>query len=261
MTRRLLALFAFSIFSSTAVVGQFVAPAPGPQSEPTTDPTTEVEPLAEPTKEALQQLVGGLASESFEIRERAHAALDKYAAQFPEVLRESLSKDYIDSVDPEVRYRLAEVIYDAVVEDMEHSGFLGIIMLSSSVQVDGKVLASIQVNKVLLNSAASRAGLRSGDQIIQVDEMTFDAAPIKRPQQFRARADAPNLLKFKDYIGGKKHGAKVHLKIQRVVNRQLRIIEVDVRLGRRTRELMDPEEKRAEDLFFDQWMESRKNRK
>ena len=143
---------------------------------------------------------------------------------------------------------------------MEHSGFLGIIMLASSVQIEGKVVASIQINQVLLNSAASRAGLQARDQIIQVDAMTFDAAPANRARQPLRATNSPNLLKFKDYIGGKKNGAKVQLKVQRIVDGQLKILEVDVRLGRRTRELMDSDEKRQEELFFDQWMERQKTK-
>ena len=87
--------------------------APQPKAE---------EPLAEPTPAALRKLSTGLASESFEIRERSQAALSKYALQYPEVVKSALGKDFLETADPEVKFRLADVIYDAVVDYMEHSG-------------------------------------------------------------------------------------------------------------------------------------------
>ena len=226
------------------------------------EPPTKVseEPLAEPKVEDLQKIASGLASESFQIRERSQAALAKYARQYPDKVKEGLAPSYLESVDAEVRYRLAEVIYDAVVDEMEHSGFLGIIMMNSAITLENKMVPSIQVSQVLKNSAAARAGVRSGDQIIQVDDLTFDKvpSPVKPGAIAGGFRTSPSLKLFQDYIGGRKKGAKVKLKIQRNVTGKPRVFEVDVRLGRRTRDLMLDEERLKEERFFDQWLQSRK---
>lgn len=238
------------------VVGVPQAQATSPSSE-TGAPVAEEETiLPEPSVAEMRKLVGGMASEVFDIRERSQAALSKYAQQHPDAVRDGLAKDYVDSLDPEVRYRLAEVLYDAVVEDMEHSGFLGIIMIQSQAVVNGRVQGSVQVSKVLPNSAAARGGLRPGDQIVQVDDLTFKRPPPNQLPVQRVE-NSPNLLAFKDYIGGRKKGARVVLKIQRLVDRKSTTIEVPVRLGRRSRELMEDEELRAEDRFFEDWLQNR----
>ena len=233
-----------------------VLPQPTGAEPPTQSPEVQ---LAEPTVEDLQKIATGLASESFQIREKSQAALAKYARQYPEKVKEGLAPSYLESVDAEVRFRLAEVIYDAVVDEMEHSGFLGIIMLTSAITVDNRLVSSIQVSQVLRNSAAARAGVRSGDQIIQVDDLTFDSVPRGRQPgvvggRFRT---SPSLELFKDYIGGRKKGTKVKLKFQRNVGGKPRMMEVDVRLGRRTRDLMEDHERVQEERFFDQWLKSR----
>lgn len=244
-------------------------PRPAPPQAPNTPPPTgqEIElptdtvveaPLPKPSAAQLRQLAGGLASENFSIRERSQAALSKYASQHPETLKKALAKDYVDSLDPEVRYRLAEVIYEAVVEDMEHSGFLGIIMQSADVQVAGRVKSSIAVARVLPNSAAARAGLRVGDQIIQVDDLTFSpSAPLVRQQVRVAGQTSPNLTKFKNYIGGRKKGTEVTLQVQRS---GAGVVKIPVQLGRRTRDLMEPQELKAEDQFFEKWLQEQAGR-
>ncbi len=227
----------------------------GAASETPFPQLAQEEPLAEPTAGELRQLVGGLASESFAIRERSQAALRKYAEQHPLVVRKTLANDYVESLDPEVRYRLAEVLYDAVVDDMVHSGFLGIIMRPRNVVIDRKSVSCIGVDSILPNSAAARAGLQLGDEIIQVDNLTFNAMPMVRQQGQIPVQTSPNLLKFKTYIGGRKQGTEVTLKIRRIVDGKATIFEVPVRLGRRTRDLMEPEELRAEDEFFEKWLQ------
>ena len=238
-----------------AVVVNELAVAPAEQAEDI--------PLAPPTAEALRQLAGGLASEHFEIRDRSQAALAKYSRLYPQEVKDGLAQDYVDSLDPEMRYRLAEVIYDAVVEGMEHSGFLGIIMLPSIAIVEDLRVPSIQVNTVLPKSAAAEAGLRPGDQIIQVDDLIFDApggAAPRQPNVFRGGFQTDeNLNKFKDYIGGRKKGTKVTLKVQRRVGNELRMLDVDVRLGKRARDLMEPAERTEEERFFDQWLQNRRS--
>ena len=246
------------LLSLTTAFAQQVQVQPQPtESEPVVQPAASQ--LAEPNVEDLQKIASGLASESFQIREKSQAALAKYARQYPGKVKEGLAPSYLDSVDAEVRYRLAEVIYDAVVDEMEHSGFLGIIMLTSAITMDNKLVPSIQVSQVLKDSAADRAGVRAGDQIIQVDDLTFDGVPRARQPgvvagRFRTSA---SLELFKDYIGGRKKGTKVKLKLQRNVGGKPRMMEVDVRLGRRTRELMEDHERVEEERFFDQWLKSR----
>ena len=246
------------LVSLTSVLAQQIQVQPQPAGGEPPVKSNEVQ-LAEPKAEDLQKIASGLASESFKIREKSQAALAKYARQFPNKVKEGLAPSYLESVDAEVRYRLAEVIYDAVVDEMEHSGFLGIIMLNSAITVNKKMVSSIQVSQVLKDSAAARAGVRSGDQIIQVDELTFDGVPRARQPgavagRFRTSA---SLELFKDYIGGRKKGTKVTLKLQRNVGGKPRMLEVDVRLGRRTRDLMEDHERVQEERFFDQWLKSR----
>lgn len=235
-------------------------PAPQPAAEPVAE-----KPLPEPKGEDLQKLASGLNSDSFEIRDRSQAALAKYARLYPSKVKESLAEDFLSSVDPEVRYRLAEVIYDAVVDDMGHSGFLGIIMEPSTVTIDNQLTSSIQIREVLKSSAASRAGLQVRDHIIQVDGHHLSKIPADLGAALEAQAQAPqlrgrptdlNTKRFQTYIGGRKKGSKVTLKVHRAVGREFRTLEVDVRLGRRTRDLMLPAERAEEERFFDNWIKS-----
>jgi hypothetical protein len=213
--------------------------------------------LAEPSKAELRQLLAGLTSENFAVRERTQAALARYAREFPEVVKEGLAEDYAKAFhDPEQRYRLAEVLFDAVVEEMGHRGFLGIIMYERSTEIEGRRRPSILVREVGEGSAAARAGLRPGDQILQVDDLQF--VPNARVQgQFRAPATASlsqNMERFKAYIEKKKKGGEVNLKVARESGGISQMLDVKVELGRRPRELMEPAERLEEDRFFEQWL-------
>ena len=223
-----------------------------PAQEPPVSEAVEAEGvLPVPTVADLRQLATGLGSESFEIRERSQASLAKYARQHPDAVRDALVKDCVSSPDPEVRYRLAQVLYDVVVEEKEHNGFLGIMMTPSNVLISGRIAPSIQVNDVIKDSAAAGAGLQPLDQIVQVDDVKFRPAPLNQPRGASAQG---NMRRFMDYIAGRKRGTRVRLKIQRN-GRQSEMLEVGVELGRRPRELMEEEELRATDQFFDNWLQ------
>ncbi len=224
---------------------------------------TEIEPeeekLPEPTVKQLEQLVAGLGAEAFDIRERSQAALDKYAKQYPELLQKTLVSPYLKSSDPEVRYRLGKVVYNAVSEEIPHSGFLGILMMGSQTVLDGrKVVGSIRISQVLPNTAAARAGLRMGDHIIQVDKMTFNTMP---PQQQAVPAiNHPNLDKFKTYIGNQKEGSSVDLQVRRYDAGKQRDLKVRVNLGRRPADLVDKGEADRKERYFDQWLAEERQR-
>lgn len=60
--------------------------------------------LPEPRLAELRHLVGGLASESFAVREGAQAALARYAEEHPDAVKRGLAEVYMSSQDPEQRY-------------------------------------------------------------------------------------------------------------------------------------------------------------
>ena len=217
------------------------------------------EKLPKPSAKELQQLVGGLGAESFSLREKSQAALDKYASQYPKEVQKGLVSTYLEATDPEVRYRLGSVVFTAVSEDIPHSGFLGILMTGSQTVLDGrKVVGSIRISQVLPKTAASRAGLRAGDHIVKVDEMTFNTMP---PQQRAVpAANHPNLDKFKTYIGNRKEGSSVNLHVRRVDRGKQRTLEMQVYLGRRPANLIDKGEADRKEQYFDQWLTGERER-
>lgn len=229
-------------------------PEPGDPADQVEGVTPEIEPLPKPTAAALRELLSGLSSDSFDIRERTHVALERYSKEHPQALREALALDYVQAVDPELKHRLGEAMYEAVVDSMDHSGFLGIIMRQGFVDE----LPCILVDDVLPHSAASRAGLRPGDHILQVDDLKFDPLPLRNGQQVRLfGATTPTLTKFKEYISGRKRGTPVDLKVQRGIAEGARILNLNVRLGRRTRDIMElsePIELEKQERYFDQWI-------
>ncbi len=213
--------------------------------------------LPEPRLAELRHLVGGLASESFAVREGAQAALARYAEEHPDAVKRGLAEVYMSSQDPEQRYRLAEVIYDAVVEEMAHSGFLGIMMHERPLLVQGKQSASILVREVGKGSAADRAGLRPGDHILQVDDLRF--MPNNRPVPggaglLASSTYSPNMTRFKSYIEQQKKGAEVNLKVIRSAGGAEDVMDVKVKLGKRPRDLMEPAERLEEEQFFEKWL-------
>ncbi len=239
------ALLVTSVMGQTQTPGAS-SPAPAPSAE---TPAPEETPLPEPSDQELRQLAMGLGAEAFEIRERSQAALSKYVGLYPKKVREVLGVTYVKNLDPEIRNRLGEVIYDAVVDQMEHNGFLGIQMNTSQTALENRrFVSSIVVIEVLPNTAAHKAGLLPGDQIIQVDDMTFKTLP---PAQARVVGrEHPNLKQFKEYISGKKEGQPVNLKVRR----SNKTLNMSLNLGRRARQYMETPELEKEDRFFENWL-------
>ena len=214
------------------------------------------ETLPLPSNEDLDQLVAGLGAESFALREKAHAALEKYSKHYPEHLKTALLPKYQESTDPEIRFRLVSVLFKSFRQEMRNTpkGFLGIWMHSQRVVVKGKkAVGSILVRQVMVGSAAEQAGLRAGDKIIAVDDLTF---PIPVARQGRPAPLQPSLVqdhvdKFKSYIESKQRGDKVTLKIQR----QQQQLSIDVQLGKRPAHLTDRSQEAKEERAFDQWID------
>ena len=121
----------------------------------------------------LDQLFNQLGSERYEIRQKAHdQILEEGKKNKESILNRSLDI-YLESTDPEIRYRLRSAMFGIVSGNLRPEGFIGIRMMDSPMRIinDGAVenIRAVQILSVVPNSAASKAGLKPGDRITHLD--------------------------------------------------------------------------------------------
>lgn len=230
------------------------APEPPAAAVPEEQATEEAPPIAPPREGDLTKLVAGLAADSFAVREKAHSALNQYAKHHPEAIQEPLLDTYLSTEDAEVRYRLEAVLFESVKAEFRDRprGFLGIKMTASLVQDAGKMRGSIQIEDVIPDTGAARAGLMRGDNIVAVDDVTFETlnAPARRS------ISNANTQKFKQYIESKQEGDQVKVKVRR----QQQDLTLTVRLGNFPDYLRN-NQPIEEELHFDNWLESERKKR
>ena len=192
----------------------------------------------------LDQLFNQLGSERYEIRQKAHdQILEEGKKNKESILNRSLDI-YLESTDPEIRYRLRSAMFGIVSGNLRPEGFIGIRMMDSPMRIinDGAVenIRAVQILSVVPNSAASKAGLKPGDRITHLDGKAF-------------KFQSPAYVELSKYIRAKEAGEDVKLNISRVKpglnNREK--IEVAIKLGSRPEGLDNNRKTKA----FTEWFE------
>lgn len=129
--------------------------------------------------EATRALVASLGSEDFKERIKAQTDLSRWALEKPAVSKPWLFRELEATEDPEVRFRLREVLKGAVVAEHQKDGpgYVGIGMLDVEVMVPGKdgpePRAGVSITRVQADTPASRAGLLAGDVVVSVDQLKW----------------------------------------------------------------------------------------
>jgi PDZ domain len=133
--------------------------------------------------ETTRALVGSLGSEAFKERIKAQMELSRWALEKPAVSQPWLFHELEATEDPEVRFRLREVLKGAVVAEHQKDGpgYVGISMLDVEVMVPGKEgpepRAGVSVGRVQPDTPASRAGLQVGDVVVSVGKLKWTEGP------------------------------------------------------------------------------------
>lgn len=133
--------------------------------------------------EATRALVDSLGSEEFKERIQAQTDLARWALEKPAISQPWLFLELEATGDPEVRFRLREVLKGAVVAEHQKDGpgYVGIGMLDVEVMVPGKggpePRAGVSISRVQPDTPASRAGLLAGDVVISVGKLKWTNGP------------------------------------------------------------------------------------
>lgn len=129
--------------------------------------------------ETTRALVDSLGSEAFKERIKAQTDLSRWALEKPAVSKPWLFRELEATDDPEVRFRLREVLKGAVVAEHQKDGpgYVGIGMMDVEVMVPGKrgpePRAGVSITRVQADTPASRAGLLAGDVVVSVDQLKW----------------------------------------------------------------------------------------
>jgi len=199
----------------------------------------------------LDQLFNQLGSDRYEIRQKAHdQILEEGKNNKESTLNRSLDI-YLETTDPEIRYRLRSAMFGIVSGNLRPEGFIGIRMMDSPMRLikEGVVenIRAVQILSVVPNSAASKAGLKPGDRITHLDGKAF-------------KFQNPAYVELSKYIRSKTTGESVTLNISRVKpglnNRQE--IEVAIKLGARPEGLDNDRKARAFTEWFEKSLTTRK---
>ncbi|QTN33136.1 serine protease [Akkermansiaceae bacterium] len=193
-------------------------------------------------------LLGGLSSEEFQVREKAQEDLLGWAREKPDVRAASLA-DLPKNEDPEIRKRSHEILRALSDDDYmtEGQGYLGIMMGEEILNgaAGEKPAAAIRISYVMKESPASAAGLKVGDLILSLDGKSWPA---------EGALDA-----FMQSVAAKKPLVNVVLKVRRGAGEP---IEITVKLGKRpVPDLRDATgdlqllDKRAREEHFGAWLE------
>lgn len=124
------------------------------------------------------ELLDGLTSQEFRVRENAQAALLDWAREKTTTRAILLLEQARKAEDPEVRKRCHDVLR-AIAMDAYHEGgegYMGITMAALRAKVpdeDGEARAVIAITQVMPDSPAQEAGLRVGDFITSVNGRVF----------------------------------------------------------------------------------------
>ncbi|MAB59249.1 MAG: hypothetical protein CMO46_01745 [Verrucomicrobiales bacterium] len=172
----------------------------------------------------LKNLFNSLGHESYEVRQKTqNLILDQGKINKDLVLNESF-EFYIKTKDPEVKYRLRSSMLEIIGGNLKPEGFIGIRMVDAPMRInnDGEIenIRAVRILSVVPNTAASKAGLRPGDQITRLDGEKF-------PNQGLA------YVELSKYIRAKSSGENVKLSVTRGFGVNMKKMDIDIKLGER----------------------------
>ncbi len=180
-----------------------------------------------PSKAKLDELIGVLESEDYLTRMGAQSELLALASNHAAIVAEALVGPYLAAKDPDLRARLRLTLWNAKRYEVNERpvGFVGIQMQDSFRQIGNQANAgfqrTVQIVRVIPDTAAAKNDLRIGDQIVGVDGKDFN------------NGESPSIL-FKEHISSRTVGEPVDLKIIRGPQE----LTVKVELGERPMELL-----------------------
>ncbi len=202
-------------------------------------------------------LVEALASEEFKDREQAQLDLGRWAEGQADRGESWLLREMDMAEDPEIRLRLRVVLRQMVVgqHQKEGPGYIGIRMAPIELVVPGDPAprGGVRILAVEGDTPASRAGLRAGDVIVALDQLTW-------------KGDGA-LKSFAEEIKRHKPGTAIELSILRdgslkkmpvvLGPRPLSLPEIGGPMPAEDAELL---EERAREALFDRWLAERRAR-
>lgn len=202
------------------------------------------------------ELLGGLASENFQDREKSEDSLLAWSRQRPKESMPALYAQSRSHESPEVRSRCLDVLKELVTDEYlreGESGYIGIMMAEQRVAVPGdpEQRMAILITDVVPGTPAEKFGLAVGDLIVGVDDHVW--------REFGAA------LAFGEEIKKYRPATKVSLKLLR----KGEVVEVPLVLGRRpadmvgrfmglTAEEIAESDRIAKERYFRQWVERQK---
>ncbi len=198
-------------------------------------------------------LIKGLGSEEFLIRENAQAELLTWALERTLVATPEILRLFQEDSDPEVRKRAFEILKALADADYlsDGQGYLGILMQEEPLEVGqgDKPRFGIRILDVMKGSPAEQADLRMGDMIISLDGKEWE--------------EVGAVTAFSETVAAKKPLMEVILKIKRA---QVDPIGITVKLGKRP--IPDLRaggdlgllEQQAKERHFKQWLKQQEKK-
>ena len=188
----------------------------------------------------IRELIADLGNRRWGVRSTAQKRLTEIGKREPKRVIDHCVPALKTSDDPEVEFRLIDVL-EATVLDARFragAGFLGIAMGQNRrhVKVDGQAYLTIPVMQVLPNYGALKAGVKASDGILAVDDH-------KCGEKFGVK-------EFIAYISLRKPGGTVSLKVLR--GDETVTLEIDV--GVRPLSSGGKLRKQRQKEFFDSWL-------
>lgn len=127
-----------------------------------------------PASGQIAEWVEALGEAHHSVRRASFELLSDYADRFPRHMLLSLSDHYRAARDPEIRYRLKTLLQPlaGTVLFGLPPGFIGINM---DWEVNEAGLSGIRILSVMEGHAGARAGLRTGDLLLAVDDVPIES--------------------------------------------------------------------------------------
>ena len=196
---------------------------------------TNLPSLEAPEPSEIAAIVEQLNAPDFESREAASARIREWSGAHGEIVRTPLLQACKKSTSPEVRYRLFSALMDLAsgIQPSSKPGFLGIQMMDQQVMIpsdkDGEpnqTTTSIMVMRCVAGTAAQRAGIRTGEHIVSVDD-----------RKVASEGGETASAQFSEYIRSK--AASMDVKLEIYSPRTKKVRKVTITLGERPEALED----------------------
>lgn len=146
------------------------------------------------SRQDVQRLINGLGDKQFNVRNTAQTRITRMSDADPHAVLDECVRIYASTADPEIRFRLHEIMADIVVNRILHKpqGYLGIrIQLAQTSGPKGEPSYAIQAVNVLSASAAEQAGMKDGDMILKVDDLELNKNPSVQAFVWHVRSRKP----------------------------------------------------------------------